>query len=151
MLVKSVTTHCYPQDEVMEDLRASFRNSHVLRNHVEFLYEKGGIYRVYNGNLLFHGCIPLDEKGNLDGIQIGEKFYCGKEYMDYAQRVARLAFYQGTRPALDFMWYLWCGKKAPLSGRNIKTFERTFVDCIRPCPISLTDIRRLRFQMENPL
>lgn len=112
----------------MEDLRASFRNSHVLRNHVEFLYEKGSIYRVYNGNLLFHGCIPLDENGNLDGIQIGEKFYCGKEYMDYAQRVARLAFYQGTRPALDFMWYLWCGKKSPLSGRNIKTFERTFVE-----------------------
>lgn len=116
------------EQKVMEDLRASFRNSHVLRDHVEFLYEKGSIYRVYNGNLLFHGCIPLDENGNLDGIQIGEKFYCGKEYMDYAQRVARLAFYQGTRPALDFMWYLWCGKKSPLSGRNIKTFERTFVE-----------------------
>ncbi len=25
------------------------------------------------------------------------------------------------------MWYLWCGKNSPLSGRNMKTFERTFV------------------------
>ena len=25
------------------------------------------------------------------------------------------------------MWYLWCGRKSPLSGRNIKTFERTYV------------------------
>lgn len=114
--------------EVMKDLRASFRNSHVLCEHVEFLYEKGSIYRVYNGNLLFHGCIPLDEEGNFDGIRIGDKLYCGKEYMDYAQRVARHAFYQGGRAALDFMWYLWCGRKSPLSGRNIKTFERTFVE-----------------------
>ena len=26
------------------------------------------------------------------------------------------------------MWYLWCGEKSPLSGRRIKTFERTFID-----------------------
>lgn len=117
-----------PQEEkVLEDLRVAFRNSHVLQRHTKFLYEKGSIYRCYNGNLLFHGCIPLDENGDFDGVKMGDKVYRGKAYMDYAQKMARQAYFQGGRQQLDFMWYLWCGKKSPLSGRNIKTFERTFI------------------------
>ncbi|MBQ6787983.1 MAG: fructose-1,6-bisphosphatase [Lachnospiraceae bacterium] len=115
------------EKQVMEDLKSAFCNSQVLRSHVEFLYEKGSIYRCYNGNLLFHGCIPLDEKGEFDGMKINGRVYRGKEYMDYAQRTARLAYYEPNESRLDFMWYLWCGKKSPLSGRNIKTFERTFI------------------------
>lgn len=115
------------EGQVMEDLKSAFCNSQVLRTHVEFLYEKGSIYRCYNGNLLFHGCIPLDEKGEFDGMKINGRVYRGKEYMDFAQRTARLAFYEPNESYLDFMWYLWCGKKSPLSGRNIKTFERTFI------------------------
>lgn len=115
------------EKQVMEDLKSAFCNSQVLRTHVEFLYEKGSIYRCYNGNLLFHGCIPLDENGEFDGMKINGRIYRGREYMDYAQRTARLAFYEPNESRLDFMWYLWCGKKSPLSGRNIKTFERTFI------------------------
>lgn len=115
------------EQQVMDDLKSAFCNSQVLRTHVEFLYEKGSIYRCYNGNLLFHGCIPLDENGEFDGMKINGRVYRGKEYMDYAQRTARLAYYEPNESRLDFMWYLWCGKKSPLSGRNIKTFERTFI------------------------
>lgn len=114
--------------QVIEDLRTAFINSHILREHMAFLYEKGNIYRCYNGNLLFHGCIPLDQNGAFDGMKIGGAVYKGKAYMDYAGKVARRAFFETpTQEDLDFMWYLWCGKKSPLSGRNIKTFERTFV------------------------
>ena len=115
------------EEQVMKDLKSAFCNSQVLRTHVEFLYEKGSIYRCYNGNLLFHGCIPLDENGDFDGMKIGDLVYRGREYMDYAQRTARLAYFEPNESHLDFMWYLWCGKKSPLSGRNIKTFERTFI------------------------
>lgn len=115
------------EEQVMKDLKSAFCNSQVLRTHVEFLYEKGSIYRCYNGNLLFHGCIPLDENGDFDGMKIGDRVYRGREYMDYAQRTARLAYFEQNESRLDFMWYLWCGKKSPLSGRNIKTFERTFI------------------------
>ena len=113
--------------ELIDQLRESFLKSAVLQKHVRFLYEKGSIYRCYNGNLLFHGCIPLDEKGEFDGLVIDGVKYTGKTYMDYAQKMARLAFFQGGRSELDFMWYLWCGKKSPLSGRNVKTFERAFL------------------------
>ncbi len=116
------------EQEVMDDLRTAFLNSHMLRKHVRFLYEKGNIYLCYNGNLLFHGCIPMDENGDFDGMQIGDTMYRGKEYMDYACKTARRAFFDGYNQSTnDFMWYLWCGKKSPLSGRNMKTFERAFV------------------------
>lgn len=115
------------EEQVIKELKSAFCNSRTLRRHVEFLYEKGSIYRCYNGNLLFHGCIPLDEAGEFDGMKMGSRVYRGKEYLDYAQKKARLAYYEPKESHLDFMWYLWCGKKSPLSGRNIKTFERTFV------------------------
>ena len=127
--LQSGDVYCLTKEEkqVMKELKYAFCNSQVLRTHVEFLYEKGSIYRCYNGNLLFHGCIPLDENGEFDGLKIGSRMYRGKEYLDYAQKKARLAYYEPKESHLDFMWYLWCGKKSPLSGRNIKTFERTLV------------------------
>lgn len=116
------------EQDVIDDLRMAFVNSHMLKRHVKFLYEKGSIYMCYNGNLLFHGCIPMDEHGDFDGMKIGDTMCRGKEYMDYAGKVARRAFFDTYNQSnIDFMWYLWCGKKSPLSGRNMKTFERTFV------------------------
>ncbi|EOS53131.1 hypothetical protein C809_00076 [Lachnospiraceae bacterium MD335] len=116
------------EQDVIDDLRTAFMNSHMLKKHVRFLYEKGNIYLCYNDNLLFHGCIPMDENGDFDGMRIGDTMYRGKEYMDYACKTARRAFFDTYNQSNnDFMWYLWCGKNSPLSGRNMKTFERTFV------------------------
>lgn len=114
---------------VTEELKNSFLMSDRLRRHVEFLYAKGSMYCCYNQNLLFHGCIPLDKNGNFEGITLGGKIYQGKAYMDYADKMARKAYFdEPNRDCLDFIWYLWCGKKSPLSGRNMKTFERTFIE-----------------------
>lgn len=116
------------EEQVMEGLRMAFVNSIRLRQHIEFLYQRGSMYRIFNGNLLYHGCVPLDESGNLEGVAFGKKRYHGREYLDYAERIARRAWSKDARQKdRDFMWYLWCGRKSPLSGRNIKTFERTYV------------------------
>ena len=115
--------------EVMDGLRDAFLNSASLRRHVTFLYEKGGMYRCHNGNLLYHGCVPLTEDGGFDTVtHFGER-YSGKAYFDMADSRARSAFFSRHKrqEELDFMWYLWCGRKSPLCGRNIKTFERTFI------------------------
>lgn len=113
---------------VMKELKAAFLNSVRLQQHIRFLYKKGSMYRIYNENLLYHGCIPMDETGNFEGVRIQDRIYQGKAYLDYADHVARRAFFKERSIAdLDFMWYLWCGRKSPLCGRNIKTFERTFV------------------------
>lgn len=116
------------EEQVMEGLRMAFVNSIRLRQHIDFLYQKGSMYRIFNGNLLYHGCVPLDESGNLEGVAFGKKRYHGREYLDYAERIARRAWSKDARQKdRDFMWYLWCGRKSPLSGRNIKTFERNYV------------------------
>lgn len=116
------------EQKVIQDLKFSFLNSHRLQRHMDFLFEKGCMYKRYNENLLYHGCIPLDGQGNFDGIEIDRNIYMGKEYLDYAERVVReVRKGEAGQDGLDFMWYLWTGKKSPLCGRNIKTFERTFI------------------------
>ena len=116
------------EQKVIQDLKFSFLNSHRLQKHVDFLFEKGCMYKRYNENLLYHGCIPLDEQGNFDGIEIDGNTYMGREYLDYAERIVRkVRKGEAGQDGLDFIWYLWTGKKSPLCGRNIKTFERTFI------------------------
>ncbi len=116
------------EQKVIQDLKFSFLNSHRLQKHVDFLFEKGCMYKRYNENLLYHGCIPLDEQGNFDGMEIDGNTYMGREYLDYAERMVRkVRKGEAGQDEIDFMWYLWTGKKSPLCGRNIKTFERTFI------------------------
>ena len=118
------------EQAVASALRESFVNSHRLKKHVEFLYENGSMYKIYNGNLLYHGCVPLDKNGKLLEIELFGERLSGREYFDMADKVARLAFFESGRQqiGLDFMWYLWCAPNSPLCGRNIKTFERAFID-----------------------
>lgn len=113
---------------VVRELKTAFCNSTRLQEHIQFLYDKGGMYLRYNNNLLYHGCVPLDSEGNLDTVVLDGVPRKGKSYFDYADKMARKAFSdRENQDYLDFMWYLWCGKKSPLSGRNMKTFERTFI------------------------
>lgn len=116
--------------EIMDELEKLFLESEQLQRHVEFLYSHGSMYQVFNGNLLFHGCVPLDEDGALKAIHLEGRIYQGRSYMDYADMAARRAFFSEDPPQryLDFMWYLWCGSNSPLSGRVVKTFERTFIE-----------------------
>ena len=117
-----------PEEEaVMKGLRAAFRHSLRLHEHVSFLYSRGWMYRAFNGNLLFHGCVPLNADGSFLRKTLEGREYSGKAFMDYCDRVARQAFHQGDRYALDFMWYLWCGTDSPVCGRNVKTFARAFI------------------------
>ena len=117
-----------PEEEtVMKGLRAAFRHSLRLHEHVSFLYTRGWMYRAFNGNLLFHGCVPLNADGTFLRKTLESREYSGKAFMDYCDRVARQAFHQGDRYSLDFMWYLWCGTDSPVCGRNVKTFARAFI------------------------
>ncbi|MCI6797081.1 MAG: fructose-1,6-bisphosphatase [Succinatimonas sp.] len=115
------------EQEVIDDLVLSFRDSLRLRRHVEFIYRHGSMYRCCNGNLLYHGCIPFKADGTFEQILCNGEYLSGKAYLDYCDRRAREAFSSGSSDSLDFMWYLWCGQKSPLSGRVVKTFEHAFV------------------------
>lgn len=114
--------------DVVEGLHSAFTSEGRLRNHIDFLYEHGSVYLVYNDNLLFHGCIPLSPDGTFRSVACGDRHLSGKALLDYTDRVARRAWHDHQQDDLDWMWYLWCGKRSTLSGRVIKTFERTFLD-----------------------
>lgn len=115
--------------EIMRSLRRSFRHSVLLQKHAQFLYERGSLYKIFNGNLLFHGCIPMREDGSFDVVRVSTGgMLSGKGYMDYCDKMARRAFYTDDAGARDFMYYLWCGKQSPLFGRaRMTTFERYFI------------------------
>lgn len=115
---------------LMQNLLHAFRHSVALRRHMDFLYSNGSIYKIHNKNLMFHGCIPMNEDGTFTQVTLfgEENPVSGRAYLDRCDHMARLA-YQTTDPsALDFMYYLWCGKHSPLFGRDrMTTFERYFI------------------------
>lgn len=118
---------------VIEKLKLSFASSKRLQQHVRFLYSKGSMYLVYNGNLLYHGCIAMHEDGSFQGFMVDNKAYAGKEFMDRVDRLARQGYFATDDPArkqygLDAMWYLWSGPQSPLFGKaKMATFERYFI------------------------
>ena len=117
---------------VMHYLKNAFMRSEKLQRHISFLFEKGEMYTIINKNLLFHGCIPLDENGEFMTFECASGLY-GRAFMDFCDRVARQGFFakEGTRErqyGKDFLWFLWCGRNSPLCARDkITTFERLYI------------------------
>ena len=118
------------ENEIIDELTAAFLNSTRLKKHVTFLYEHGGMYTRCNGNLLYHGCVPMTDDGGFATVYMFGEQLSGKTYFDVAEEIARHAFFGQSKniKGLDFMWYLWCAELSPLCGRKIKTFERAFCD-----------------------
>ena len=124
-------TDCYELTEeerhIIEDLRSYFLESKALQRHVDYLYQRGSMYTRYNGNLLFHACVLLDEEGEFRTVTYKGKEYRGRAWMDFCEEKAREAWNEHTQEGLDFMYFLWCGLLAPTSGRSFTTFERSFI------------------------
>ncbi|WP_420642102.1 fructose-1,6-bisphosphatase [Candidatus Leptofilum sp.] len=120
------------EKSVLERLRISFANSERLQKHVRFLYAKGGLYLIYNGNLLYHGCIAMNEDGSFATVRVDGETFEAKSFMDRLDRLARQG-YVASDPeqklyGQDVMWYLWSGAHSPLFGKKkMATFERYFL------------------------
>ena len=113
---------------IVDKLVAEFTGADHLRRHIEFLYSHGSVYLVRNGNLLFHGCVPMNEDGTFSSFNCMGTYRSGRDYLDFCDNVARRAWRMHDRDALDWMWYLWIGFKSPMSGRLVKTFERSYIE-----------------------
>ncbi len=123
-----------PEEErVIDELTSSFQHSEKLQKHVRFLYSRGSLYKIYNGNLLFHGCIPLDRDGNLLSFCLDGTERKGRDLLDAIDTQARQAYYYkpGTperKLGMDLLWFLWAGRNSPIFGRDrMTTFERRFI------------------------
>jgi fructose-1,6-bisphosphatase-3 len=118
--------------QVMERLTQAFLNCEKLQRHVRFLYTRGSLYKVYNGNLLYHGCVPLNEDGTFTRVNVYGKEYAGKALYDVLESYARKGYY-AVEPAekkkgLDILWFIWENKNSPVFGKSkMTTFERYFI------------------------
>ncbi|MBV7505624.1 fructose-1,6-bisphosphatase [Bacillus sp. sid0103] len=119
------------EKQVMERLLFSVQHSEKLARHMNFLMKKGSLYLKYNGNLLIHGCIPLDEEGNMGKMVIENKTYSGRDLLDVFEQYLRHSFAHPEETddlATDMVWYLWTGEYSSLFGkREMTTFERYFI------------------------
>ncbi len=116
------------EQHIVDKLVAEFTSADHLRRHIEFLYSHGSLYLARNGNLLFHGCVPMNEDGTFSSMNCMGTYRSGRDYLDFCDRIARSAWRTRDRDALDWMWYLWIGFKSPVSGRLVKTFERSYIE-----------------------
>ena len=121
------------EQHILDGLVRSFAESERLQRHVQFLYAHGAFYKICNGNLLYHGAVPMTEDGAFAAIRFEGVARSGKQLFDYCDRRARQGYSAplGSPARLagqDFLWYLWCGAKSPLFGRSaMTTFERLYI------------------------
>ncbi|MCD8365320.1 MAG: fructose-1,6-bisphosphatase [Clostridiales bacterium] len=123
----------YEEQDVVDRLKHSFQQSERLQRHIRFLYTKGSLYKVYNGNLLFHGCVPLNDDGSFQEVELFGKKYSGKSLYDILEHYARKGYYsldtKEKRDGEDILWYIWQSKNSPVFGKKkMATFERYFID-----------------------
>lgn len=120
------------EQNVVERLKLSFTHSERLQKHIRFLYARGSMYLVYNGNLLYHGCIAMNEDGSFMAFKVGGEEFAAKAFMDRTERLARQGYFaddlEQRQYGQDAMWYLWSGAQSPLFGKDkMSTFERYFI------------------------
>ncbi len=122
------------EQHVVARLKAAFLHSEKLQRHARFLFTKGTIYKTCNGNLLYHGCLPMNDDGTFKSLRLNHAEHAGKALMEKLDRLAREGFFTTGDPAkkqegLDAIWYLWCGPCSPLFGKEkMATFERYFIE-----------------------
>ncbi|MBO5208925.1 MAG: fructose-1,6-bisphosphatase [Lachnospiraceae bacterium] len=122
------------EEQLMERLRQAFVKCEKLQKHVRFLFSKGSLYKVYNSNLLYHGCVPMDDEGNFNKVNVYGEEYSGKELYDVLEHYARKGYYahnnlQEQLKGQDIIWYIWAGPNSPVFGKDkMATFERYFIE-----------------------
>lgn len=121
------------EEDVVDRLTYSFVNCEKLQSHIRFLYANGGLYKIFNGNLLYHGCVPMTEEGEFEEVEIYGKKYTGRELYDVLEGYARKAYYsiepEEKQKGADILWFIWANRHSPVFGKEkMTTFERYFVE-----------------------
>lgn len=125
----------FEEKTLMGKLHHSFTVCEKLKKHIRTLLGHGCLYNIFNGNLMFHASVPLNEDGSLKAVQLYKGVsYQGRELMDKTGMLIRSAFQNDSDPAerqyaIDYFLYLWCGKDSLLFDKSkMATFERYFLE-----------------------
>ena len=132
------------EEDIMSYLEQAFIGSEKLQRHIRILLDKGSLYRIANGNLLLHACVPLNPDGTLKQVDVFGKVCAGRALYDEMQEWVYKAFRsedpEERRRGRDLIWYLWLGEGSPLFAKSkMATFE-----------IYLCRDRAARKEVKNP-
>lgn len=132
------------EKEVIDKLSYSFKNNDRLQDDIRFLFNNGSMYKKHNGNLLYHGCVPLNEDGTFSSLKVKGKKLKGKNLLDFFDDIVRrgYSYRENKFDHRDWLWYLWRGEYSPLFGKKkMTTFLRYFTD---------VDNKKLYQEHKNP-
>ncbi|MBY5034338.1 fructose-1,6-bisphosphatase [Streptococcus gallolyticus] len=119
------------EEQLIQQLLTAFQTSERLKRHVDFLFAKGNMYRVYNGQLLYHGCIPLHTNGDFKSLRLNGENLAGRALLDFYEKSIRQSYRQpevSDDLVTDLFWYLWIGETSSLFGKQaMTTFERYYI------------------------
>ncbi|AMB98784.1 fructose 1,6-bisphosphatase [Aerococcus urinaehominis] len=121
------------EEYIMNRLQQGFLNSPRLHEHIDFLYSKGNLYTIYNDNLLYHGCIPMNNDGSFMSAVVNGQEYSGRALLDQFELVLRRGYINRStkerkNPDIDYFWYIWQGEASSLFGKGkMTTFERYYI------------------------
>ena len=116
------------EQELIGQIRHSFLTSEKLKKHIRLLLDNGSMYLVYNGNLLYHASVPMNDDGSFRDVVIQGETFHGRALLDRIDRLIHEAYSSQDLQNLDYLWYLWCGKDSPLFDKDkMTTFERYFL------------------------
>jgi len=118
--------------ECMDRLRQSFVSSSRLWLHMSFVTRRGSMWLKRDHALIFHGCVPVDERGEFLTLNVEGTEYAGRALFDALDVTLRRAMNAGVETVgeqSDWLWYLWTGERSPLFGKDrMATFESYFVE-----------------------
>lgn len=120
------------EKSIMERLVTAFLNCEKLQQHVRFLFAKGSLYKTFNSNLLYHGCVPFNDDGSFRKVHVFDKEYSGKSLYDILENYARKGYYsekeEEREKGKDIMWFIWSSENSPVFGKEkMATFEHYFI------------------------
>lgn len=115
-------------------LKSSFMASQKLWKQMRWMVRNGSMALAREEQLIFHGCMPVDETGGFLSMIIDGQAHCGRPMFEAIERVVyRLMDGVPARNDLDLLWYLWSGPNSPLFGKDrIATLERDLIADERP-------------------
>lgn len=121
------------ENTAMKRIVQAFLRCETLQRHIRFIYSKGSMYKIYNSNLLYHGCVPLNEDGSFKKVTIFCEEYSGKELYDVLEHYARKGYYskdpESRRKGQDILYFAWANPNSPVFGKEkMATFENYFIE-----------------------
>jgi fructose-1,6-bisphosphatase-3 len=112
----------------LERIRSSFIASQKLWDHMRWIVAHGKMYLRREEHLIFHGCVPVDERGEFLPMFVDNQPYTGSDLFDAIECSIYGLFDGPMHDELDLLWYLWSGPQSPLFGKDrITTLERDLI------------------------